>query len=495
MRLFRPALALLMAFSCSMARAGTDTARLQKRVDQLEQLVAVLERRLEAVEAARAPRAEPAVLTTVAVPAVPAAPAEGPARAPQKSPLQFNGEFRLYFDSLTRPAGGGAPRVSNLRGRYLLHLDFDAALRRSLSVHGQLSTAPLNNPLTDIQDFGGGVAKHPFFLSQAYVDFHPNQFVQLQGGRVDSPFSDRSRFLFDLDTRFDGTSEVFRLPLHHAPAGISELRFSAGQYTFTDPSFPVIAPATPSTAATATPSQAFLAAGAVPGTQPRSSQLFQQGVLVRQQMADTVTSEIAADVQLYRNPNQLRLMSTPGGLFLLGASLGITPSSPVPSASNATTTPGGATLTAPGYRIGHAAYTLAHRAAPFFGYRVPLSVNLQWARNFEPVSDRNAWSAIATLGRSREAGDVRVLYGFYRKEANSLIGELTENDIAIGGNVNMRAHLVRAEYTLARGIVFANNLILTKWLKDSNPGAGFFVPLGRATPLQLRYQGMLIFRF
>ena len=491
MRVYRFSVALLILFSGSMARAEMDTAQLQKRVDQLEQLVSVMERRLESLEAARAPHAEPAVLTATALPAAPAETTP----TPQKSPVQFDGEFRLYFDSLTRPAGAGAPRVSNIRGRYLLHLDFDAALRKSLSVHAQLSTAPLNNPLTDIQDFGGGVSKNPFFLSQAYVDFHPNEFVHLQGGRVDSPFSDRSRFLFDQDTRFDGTSEVLRLPLHNAPARIAEISFSAGQYTFSDPNFPVITPGTPSLAANATPSQAFLAAGAQPGTQPRSSQLFQQGLLVRQQTTDALSNEIAADVQLYRNPNQLRLMSTPGGLFLFGTTLGITPSSPVPSASNATTTPGGAAFTAPGYRIGHASYTLAHRAAPFFNYSMPVAVNLQWARNFEPVSDRNAWAAIVTAGRSKETGDVRMIYGFYRKEANSLIGELTENDIAIGGNVNMHAHVLRAEYTITRGVVFANNLIWTKWLKDSNPGANFFVPLGRLTPLQLRYQGMLIFRF
>lgn len=473
-----------------MARAEADTAQLQKRVDQLEQLVSALERRLDSLEAARPPHTEQAVLTAAALP-VQAPAVEAAPRSPQKSPVQFDGEFRLYFDSLTRSAGGGAPRVSNIRGRYLLHLDFDAALRKSLSIHGQLSTAPLNNPLTDIQDFGAGAAKHPFFLSLAYVDFHPNQFVHLQGGRVDSPFSDRSRFLFDSDTRFNGTSEVFRLPLGKA----SELRFTAGQYTFSNPNFPEIVPGTPSTAATATPSQAFLAAGAEPGTQPRSSQLFQQGVLLRQPLGDSITSELAADVQLYRNPNQLRLMSTPGGLFLFGSTLGITPSSGVPSASNATTTPTGAMFTAPGYRIGHASYTLAHRATPFFGYSLPLSVNLQWARNFEPASDRNAWAAIVTAGRSKEAGDVRMIYGFYRKEANSLIGELTENDIAIGGNVNMRANLLRVEYTVARGVVFANNLIYTKWLKDSNPGANFYVPLGSRVPGQLRYQGMLIFRF
>ena len=491
----RSGVALIALSLCPLARASGNATRLQDRVERLEQLVGTLERRLATLEELPMTRVGPVALASAALPSPTTEPTPKQVNSGvQASPVKFNGEFRLYFDSLTRSAGGGAPRVSNIRGRYLLHLDFDAAIRRSLSVHGRLSTAPLNNPLTDIQDFGGGVAKHPFFLSEAYVDYHPKESLRLQGGRVDNPFNDRSRFLFDVDTRFNGTNESLRIPLNKGFLGATELQLLGGQYTFTNPSFPVIAPGIASTSASATPSQALLAAGAREGTQPRSSQLFQQGLILRQQIGGAITSE-AADLQLYRNPNQLRLMSTPGGLFLIGNSLGLTPSSPVPSASNATTTPGGATLTASGFRIGHVSYTLAHRGINAFQHTAPVSLNLQLARNFQSVSDRNAWSAIATAGRAREAGDIRLLYGFYRKEANSLIGELTENDIAIGGNVNMRANLVRLEFTLARGVIFANNMIWTRWLKDSNAPAGFFVPLGTAVPTQFRYQGMLIFRF
>ena len=489
----RFSVALLALLFCPAVRAA-GIAKLQRRVEQLEQLVSTLEQRLDALEAAHSPA--PPVLTRAALEAPKPEVAPRPDTAPaQSGPMKFGGDFNLYFDSITRPTGGGAQRVSNIRGRYLLHLNFEAALRKTLSFHGQLSTSPLNNPLTDIQDFSGGVAKHPFFLSQAYIDYHPNDFVRLQGGRVDSPFGDRSRFLFDQDTRFNGTSEMFRLPLSKAPAGIKELQFLAGQYTFTNPSFPIIEPGTPSTAAGATPSEAFLAAGAQEGTQPRASQLFQQGLIVRQQLGASLTSDVAADVQFYRNPNQLRLMSTPGGLFLIGGAIGITPSGPVPSASNATTTPGGATLTAPGFRIAHTAWTIADRNANIFGRSVPVSLNLHWARNFEPVSNRNAWAAILTAGRSSEAGDVRFLYGFYHKEANSLIGELTENDLAIGGNVNMSAHIMRVDYTLGRGVSWVNNLIWTRWLSDSSPQSNYFVPLGRSVPGQLRYQSILMFRF
>jgi hypothetical protein len=268
--------------------------------------------------------------------------------------------------------------------------------------------------------------------------------------------------------------------------GGARFRILAGQYTFTNPNFPEIVPGTPSTAATATQSQAFLAAGAVPGTQPRSSQLFEQGFTVESKLPGALTQQAGFDLQLYRNPNQLRLLSTPGGLFLIGSSIGINPVGTIPSPGNAVTTPGGAELTAPGFHIGHVSYTLARRT---------LSLNLQWARNFEPVSDRNAFAIIGSAGRSRERGDIRIQYAFFRKQANSLIGELTENDIGIGGDVNMQANAGRIEYTLHRNVIFAQNFITTKWLKDSNPGARFFVPFGHSVPLQFRYQGMLIFRF
>ena len=76
-----------------------------------------------------------------------------------------------------------------------------------------------------------------------------------------------------------------------------------------------------------------------------------------------------------------------------------------------------------------------------------------------------------------------------------MIGELTENDLAIGGNVNMRAHILRVDYTLGRGVTWVNNLIWTRWLADSSPQAHFFVPLGRSVPGQIRYQSILMFRF
>jgi hypothetical protein len=488
------ALATFCAF-LSAQQSPDSPQSIQEQMRAMQQQIAQLQARVAQLEAGAVHR-DASPLATVLPPQPQAAVTKTAEPVKRRSIVDFHSEFRLYMDSITRPAGGGAPRVSNIRGRYEWHLDLDAQIHPKLSFHGRLSTGNLNNPLTDIQDFGGGVAKHTFLISEAYIDYHPNRYIDLQGGRVDSPFNDKSRFLFDIDTRFNGTSEIFKFPLENKPFGITRVQLIAGQYTFTNPNFPTIDPGTPSTAANATPSQAFLAAGATPGTQPRASQLFQQGFLADQRLSESVTQQAGFDVQIYRNPNQLHLMSTPAGLFLISNSIGVVPSGPAPSLGNATTTPGGAILTAPDYHIAHVTYTLGHRGPQVWNRTIPLSLNLQGARNLGPIrSDRNAFSAILSAGRSNEAGDVRVLYGLYRKEANSMIGELTENDVAIGSNVNMAAHLFRVEYGFGHGVVFANNFIWSSWLRNSDPAAHFFVPLGRAVPGQFRYQGILIFRF
>ncbi len=502
LRIFACAILSTFASGLWAAEVPEDAASLRQDVQDLRKIVLALKARVDDLEAARTGGVTQLASRSVThqvpsdsfhpVPTVqeplPATTTAAVVREPKPGPLAFNGEFRLYFDTLTRPEGGGAPRVQNIRGRYSLHLDFNARLSRTLDFHGRLSTAPVSNELTDIQDFSGGVAKHPFFLSQAYIDFHPNPFLTLQGGRVDSPFNDKSRFLFDMDTRFNGTTEIFRIPFRDAPFGLKQVQFLAGQYIFTNPNLPIVPAGTPSTSATATAQQALLAAGTTPGTQPRDSALFQQGLIVNQKLGG-LSQEAQFDMQIYRNPNQLRLLSTPGGQFLIGSAIGITPVVVQPSPGNGTTTPGGAALTAPAFRIAHASYTGS------FNYRLPLSLNLQFARNTATHLERDAFAAILTAGRSKESGDVRVIGGFYQKQANSLIAQLTENDIAIGSDVNMNAYLGRLEYRLPGGIVFANNFIWTKWLRSSDPAANFYVPLGSAVPRQFRYQSILVFRF
>src|SRR5258708_5933652 len=152
-------------------------------------------------------------------------------------PFRFGGDFRLRFDGIFRkadptPPVGFAPLThqQNARMRYRLRLNLDTDINSKLSFHGQLATGPVNNPLTLDQDFGETTTRHPFFISEAWVDFHPNKAVQLQGGRVQEIFADNSRFLFDDDVRFNGFNEKYTLSFRNNSLKVSSLELRSGQY-------------------------------------------------------------------------------------------------------------------------------------------------------------------------------------------------------------------------------------------------------------------------
>src|SRR5207248_6142246 len=131
-------------------------------------------------------------------------------------PFRFSGDFRLRFDGIFRkadstPPTGFAPLThqQNARMRYRLRFNFDTDINPKVSFHGQLATGPVNNALTMDQDFGEIATRHPFFISEAWIDYHPNKATQLQGGRLQEIFADNSRFLFDDDIRFNGFNEKY----------------------------------------------------------------------------------------------------------------------------------------------------------------------------------------------------------------------------------------------------------------------------------------------
>lgn len=142
----------------------------------------------------------------------------------------------------------------------------------------------------------------------------------------------------------------------------------------------------------------------------------------------------------------------------------------------------------------HADYLIEHRAIPLAGRTVPAAVDVQFARNLGVGFENSALMVSASAGQSTPRS-ARFAYTFYRKEANSLIGQLTENDIAVGSSVNMAAHFIRFEYGFVRNVVFASDVSITSFLSPSDASRKFFVPLGPGVPTQLRYQVMLISRF
>jgi hypothetical protein len=405
-------------------------------------------------------------------------------------PIRFSGDFRLRYDgtfrSATEPPDPPLGNVQNSRARYRLRLNFDTDIHPNLSFHGQLATGPLNNPLSTNQDFTSITVRAPMSLSEAWIEYRPTKSVQLQGGRVQNVFADNSRFLFDDDVRFNGFNERYTASFKPNSARVSSLEFRAGQYILSTPNVAVIAPNSP-----------LARAGEVVGTTGRSASLFHQGVLLNQTFNKTWSSQAGADMQIYTHPNQIQLASTNDGLVLLvQPGIGIALSGPLPGTGNATTTPGGVIYTAPGFQVLRLMYRLNHAGFTRDDHAYPISFNLQFARNVATgLNERDAMLAALQVGRATKRGDMGFLYVFTIKGANSMISQVTDDDLGTGTGVNIRTNHFRFEYGLSRKVTFQSLFFVQKSLRRSGQFPNFFVPLGDFAPTTYRVQQQLVFTF
>jgi hypothetical protein len=408
-------------------------------------------------------------------------------------PFRFGGDFRLRFDGIFRkadptPPVGFAPLThqQNARVRYRLRLNLDTDIDSKLSFHGQLATGPVNNPLTMDQDFGETTTRHPFFISEAWVDYHPNKAVQLQGGRLQEVFADNSRFLFDDDVRFNGFNEKYILSFKNNSLRVSSLELRAGQYIFSNPNVAIVTAGSP-----------LAQAGAIINSTGRSSNLFHQGLLLNQKFNDRWSSQWGGDVQLYRNPNQIQLASTANGVALIVQNgLGITLSGPVAGTGNATTTAGGAIYTARNFQIARLTYRLNWAGFQSGGRTYPVTFNFQVARNVGVgLRERDALLASFQVGKVANRGDMSFLYIYSTKGANALISQVTDDDLGTNSGVNVRTNHFRFDYGLAKKVTLQSLFFIQSELRNSGDFPNFFVPLNAFTPRQYRVQEQIVFNF
>jgi hypothetical protein len=502
--------------SAEASASKDDVEQLKSKVDQLlllverqERAMAEMEKRLNSVEGA--PRkatpglaslklAEPALATApdAKAPTTDASAASQSQATPIEArvqkveeqvlklgPIRFSGDFRLRYDAImrkaTQPPDPPLQHVQNARVRYRLRLNMDTDITPVLGFHAQLSTGPINNALTLDQDFTSTVAHQPFFINEAWIDYHPNKTVQLQGGRVQEVFADNSRFIFDDDVRFNGFNEKLSFG-----RGNASFELRAGQYWFSNPNVAVIAAGSP-----------LAAAGDEIGKIGRSANLFHQGLLWNQKFNDRWSQQLGADIQVFREPNQIQLASTAAGVvFIVQPGLGLVLSGPMTGGGNATTTPGGAIYTAEDFHVARLTYRLNHSGFRVGEHAYPITFNLQGARNFgTDANERDAMLAALQIGRPTKRGDMSFLYVLSIKGANSMISQLTDDDLGTGTGVNLRTHYFRWELGLAKKVTLQSLLFVQRELRNSGQFPNFFVPLGAFTPRQYRFQEQLSFSF
>ncbi len=346
-------------------------------------------------------------------------------------------------------------------------------------------TGAVNNPLTLDQDFGATVARHPFFINEAWIDVHPNKWLNLQGGRVQEVFADNSRFLFDDDLRFNGFNEKLVHTFDEPVVGIKSIEFRAGQYFFTNPNVAIVTPTN------------LGPTGAKIGSTGRAAQMFHQGLLVNQEVSRKVSHQFGADIQLYRNPNQILFSSTAAGLpVLIQNGLGLALSGPLPQGSNATTTPGGAIYSAPNFQVARFTYRLDYKGFSKGDREYPISINLQLSRNLGTGQrERDALLASLKVGKVKNRWDQSFLYVYSRKGANALISQLSDDDLGTGAGVNIRTHHFRYDLGLAKGVQLQTLFYIQNALRNSGDYPNFFVPLNAYTPRQYRIQQQIVFIF
>lgn len=406
--------------------------------------------------------------------------------------LRMSGDFRLRLDGIFRPSHNPVSsdqlpleHVQHVTGSYRFRLNVDTDVHRMVSFHGQLTTGAANNPLTLDQEFSGITVRHPFQVHEAWVNFHPADWAVFYGGRVQNVFADfNPLFLLDEDVRFNGFNQRFTKDFSKRQS-LRRIELRSGQYIFTNPRVAIV------TEKNLGPS------GARIGSTGRSSQLFQQGFIIEYGRSPKPSHTFGADIQLYRNPNQIQFASTPAGVpILIQNGLGFALSGPPPGIGNATTTPGGAIYTARRYQVARLFYRFEYDRLKSRGRDYPIVINLQASRNVGTgAQQRDGMVASFRIGAVSNPWDHMFQYLFAIKGANSMISQLTDSNLGTFTGVNIRSHHFRFDVGLSKRIQLQTLFFFQDQLSNSGQYPSFFVPVNAYAPRLFRFQEQILFIF
>jgi hypothetical protein len=397
--------------------------------------------------------------------------------------FKLSGDLRFRADVQARTGNHVAGPLQNVRSRYRVRFNVDKDLDSKFRFHLQLSTGPYNTQTTNDQDFGAMAVKHPFSVAEAFMDYRPTAAISLRGGRMEEVFADNTRFLWDDDIRLNGFQQILTIPLRGQAFKTLEIR--SGEYFLSNPNVPILAANSP-----------FVAAGYQPGQRVRDASLFHPGFVLSGDLSARWTHQTTADIQLYRNQNQIQLSSTANGFpVVINNTIGLSLSGPPPAVGNATTSSGGAIYTAARYQVARLAYRLTNRGIRMAGREMPFYLDFQVARNIGTHQLRDALMASASLGAIRRFGDVRFLYQFAIKDANSIIAQFTDDDLGTGSTTNIAVHALRFDLGLTSALQWQNLFFIQNARRPNDPAQMFFVPVQRGANTTYRYLGQLAFTF
>jgi Putative porin len=387
--------------------------------------------------------------------------------------FKFSGDLRFRTDAILRSANSVAGPLQNVRERYRVRLNVNKDVADQFGFHVQLGTGTSNNPTTYDSDFAGMNTRGFLWLSEYYGDYHPTKNFSVRAGKMEEVFADDAKFLFDDDIRFNGMQEIARTDL----SDTASVELRAGQYIFSNPNVQVLPSAAACAGAIPPAACVFEKAGYAPGGKVRDANLFHQGAVLHARSGEHWKHQFTTDLQVYRNPNQFLIASSAsaGVPVLVNGYTGVQLAGGSGQLGNGTTAAGGFEYTAPDYHVGRIGYKVEYDGWKTARESWPLSLDVQATRNFGGRFLNNAWMGTVSFGKVKKAGDVRFLYGYFVKEANSMIAQVTDDDIGTGVSVNTRTHFVRIDLGLTRYLQWQNLLYIQNEISASDPARNFFV--------------------
>lgn len=392
--------------------------------------------------------------------------------------FRFSGDFRYRLDMGLRSGNEFAAPLQNIRSRYRFRLNIDKDLAKGLTTHLQLSTGPYATDTTNDQDFAAFGVKHPFSIAEAWVKYSTGN-LSVRGGRMEEAFADNSRFLWDDDIRFNGFEARYNIPLKSSFTG---LEFRVADYILSNPNTAIVPAGSP-----------YLQIGYRVGQKVRNSTLLHPGFVLRAKGGGW-TWQLYGDYSWYRNADQIQLASTAAGFPILASNaVGVALSGGISAQGNALTTPGGALFSARHWQIAHFGVRADYGDFKLGKMSMPFWADFQDGVNAGTGSDRSAYMATVNLGATRKFGDLRFLYQYSHKEANSIISQFTDDDLGTGTGVNTRVNAIRFDLGLTRFLQWQNLVFIQDPLVGSRPG--FFVLLPKGANTTYRYLGQLAFSF
>jgi hypothetical protein len=407
--------------------------------------------------------------------------------------FKLSGSVRLRSDNTFRSSNSVAGPQQNVRVRYRALLNVDKALGDKVATHIQLGTGALNNPLTMDTDFAGNNTLGIIMLNEVWGDFNPNHALALRGGKMPEVFADGEQFVTDEDVRFNGFQEIIR---GSQPRSNVNVEFRAGQYIITNPNVQILPSAASCAGATPPAACAYESAGFLPNRKVPAADMFDQGVFISAKSGELWSHQFTAHIQLWRNPNEMQLASLSSGFpLLVNGYYGVTLSGGVAGTGNGTTTKGGAIYTASAFHVGEIGYRVDYKGWKTSNQAWPLYLTVQAARNFGASFYVNALEGAVAVGETKKFGDVAFKYAYYYKGANSMISQITDNNVGTGTGVNNRVHAFRADLGLNKYMVWQNRIYIMNALAGNDPARNFFVPYVKGTATQYRYQSQLQFTF